>query len=252
MLSSACGPLHSGRPATSSKCFWASCSAASSRRCTERSHSASSGPTRQLMCDSVTSGPLAAAGRILGGPSRWRTVGARIAPPPLMLVGYPSSHPNASRYAESVASHAGSPTPWRSANLESKWDTKTAAPKSRTCSRGRSRRISSSCAGTSQATQQSRPTKSGRPSSLNEKRPELSVLDERHLHLESFPDFGDGRHWLRVPMTSRQVLTRFSTSVRTTRSATAIRPPTPTSRPTMPSALTLDGVQMVATSHRWL
>ena len=33
---------------------------------------------------------------------------------------------------------------------------------------------------------------------LNEKRPELSVMDERHIYVESFPDFGDGRHWLRV------------------------------------------------------
>ena len=34
--------------------------------------------------------------------------------------------------------------------------------------------------------------------SLNEKRPELSVMDERHLYVESFPDFGDGRHYLLV------------------------------------------------------
>lgn len=33
---------------------------------------------------------------------------------------------------------------------------------------------------------------------LDEKRPELSVMDERHIFVESFPDFGDGRHWLRV------------------------------------------------------
>lgn len=33
---------------------------------------------------------------------------------------------------------------------------------------------------------------------LDEKRPELSVMDERHIYVESFPDFGDGRHWLRV------------------------------------------------------
>lgn len=34
--------------------------------------------------------------------------------------------------------------------------------------------------------------------SLNEKRPKLSVMDERHFYVESFPDFSDGRHWLRV------------------------------------------------------
>lgn len=33
---------------------------------------------------------------------------------------------------------------------------------------------------------------------LDEKRPELSILEERHIFVESFPDFGDGRHWLRV------------------------------------------------------
>ena len=33
---------------------------------------------------------------------------------------------------------------------------------------------------------------------LDEKRPELSVMDERHIFIESFPDFGDGRDWLRV------------------------------------------------------
>ena len=33
---------------------------------------------------------------------------------------------------------------------------------------------------------------------LDEKRPKLSVMDERHIFVESFPDFGDGRHWLRV------------------------------------------------------
>ena len=34
--------------------------------------------------------------------------------------------------------------------------------------------------------------------SLNEKRPELSILNEHHLYVEAFPDFGDGRHYLLV------------------------------------------------------
>lgn len=34
--------------------------------------------------------------------------------------------------------------------------------------------------------------------SLNEKQPERSDLDVRHLYVESFPDFGDGRHYLMV------------------------------------------------------
>ena len=34
--------------------------------------------------------------------------------------------------------------------------------------------------------------------SLDEKRPELGIMDERHLYVESFPDFGDGRHYLLV------------------------------------------------------
>ena len=78
--------------------------------------------------------------------------------------------------------------------------------------------------------------------SLDEKRPELGIMDERHIYLGSFPDFGDGRHWLRVTMTSRQIPTRLSTSGRSTRNATAIRRRTRISPPTMPSALTPDGV----------